>query len=74
MNVKRASTINYDILKSSLILFSQFYSILDMSEGLIFLHVDDLGGLASILTSLMSSAIWSNHFQFHGLHILSFLQ
>ena len=24
---------------------AQFYSILDMSEGLIFLHVDDLGGL-----------------------------
>ena len=53
MNVRWASTINYNVSKSSVILFSQFYSILDMSEGLIFLHVDDPGGLASILTSFV---------------------
>lgn len=74
MNVKRASTINYDILKSSLILFSQFYSILDMSEGLIFLHVDDPGGLASVLTSFFFCNLEHYYFQFHGLQIISFLQ
>ena len=29
----------------SFFFFAQFYSIMDMSEGMIFLHVDDPGGL-----------------------------
>jgi len=46
-------TVYYNPWLISVYFSSQFYSILDMSEGLIFLHVDDPGGWAYIPTSFV---------------------